>query len=160
MLFPTICSRVDVQVAKRTTISSCEWFGWKALFFLYMGFVYFLMDCFFASWAFLIVFTVCTFTYQMRSKSANLYSLSTLIADNKHRAGIEVMHVFIVLLDKSFINSFAELALLVFVYLVYLFACWLFRDLNELISCLHLRRWLLSSDSSFLWSFRFDWFLI
>ena len=80
------------------------------------------MDCFFTSWAFLIVFTVGALSDQMRSQSANLYSLSALITDNEHRTGIEVVHVFIILLDKSLIYSFAELALLVLVYLIYLFA--------------------------------------
>jgi hypothetical protein len=51
----------------------------------------------------------------VRSESADLDALATLAAYDEHGAGIEVMHIFVVLFSKSFVDSFAELALLIFV---------------------------------------------
>ena len=74
------------------------------------------MNCFFASRAFLKITALLTLTDQMRVHRTNLYALTALAANGKHGAGIEIMHIFVVLLNKSFVNSFTKLADLVLIY--------------------------------------------
>ena len=116
MLLPSVDSRVDVQMTKRTAICSSKRLSRETLFLLSMGFVGLLMDCFLASGALLVILTICTLSDQMRGKGTDFNPLATLAADNKHRASVKVVHIFVIFFNKSFIDSFTKLALLILIY--------------------------------------------
>lgn len=100
-----------------------------------MSLVKFLMHCFLASRAFLVVLAVCALSDQVRGQGTDFDALAAFAADDQHGTCVEVMHVFVVLLQESLVHSLAELAYLVLVYLVGHFWCWLFGVFNELVSC-------------------------
>lgn len=93
------------------------------------------MDCLLTPWALFEIFAVAALSDEMGSKSTYLNSLTTLIADGQHWASVEIMHIFIVFLYKSFIGSLAELTNLFFIYKIG--GCF-FWNIDELISDLEL----------------------
>ena len=72
----------------------------------------------------------------MRCQGADFDALAAFATDDQHGTGVEVMHVFVVLLYESLVHSLAELADLVLVYLIGHFLGWFFRVLNELVACI------------------------
>ena len=118
MLFPASNSCINVKMAQWTPISSRHRLSRHTFFLLHMNFIILLMNCFLASWTLFVVFAICTLPNQMGCECANLNSLSTLATYDKHGARVKVMHIFVILLGKPFINSFTELANMILVYLV------------------------------------------
>ena len=154
MLSPSTRTRIYIQMTKGTSVSSCQRLSGKALLLLNMSFVRLLMNCFLTSWTFLVILAIRAFTNEVRSQSTDLNTLIALTANNEHRTGIIVVHIFVVFWDESFIMPFAKLAILLFILkLIRLFL----RNLDELIPHLHLHR--LRSTAT-LRTFRFDWLLV
>jgi hypothetical protein len=121
-----------------TAVIGSQRFRWQTFLLLNMGLEIFLMDCFFTTRTLLIVLAIGTLPNKVGCKVTDLDALPTLATDKDHRAGIEVMHVFIVLFHKTFINSLAELADLVFVYNVFVSIGCLFGNLYKLISSIEI----------------------
>lgn len=122
-----------------------------------MAFVVLLVDCLLAPWTLLIVLAIGTFPNQMRSQSANFNALTALAANDEHRAGIEVMHVLVVLLYEPFVDSLTKFT---HFFLIYKFCRSLFGNINKLIPHLQLHLSLLPSRSSLLRSFWLYGFLV
>ena len=103
-----------------------------------MGFVILLVDCFFAPRAFLVILAIGALSHEVISESTNFNGLSTFSTDREHRAGIEIVHIFVILLGKALIYSFAKLAMLFLVNHVYIFIHFFLRNLYKLIASLEL----------------------
>lgn len=93
-----------------------------------MCFVTSLMNCFFASGAFFIIFAILTFAQSMGCKAWNLDSLFTLITDIEHRTSVKKMKVPVILILEFFIESFTKFTCIFRVGNI--FGRW---DVNELI---------------------------
>lgn len=115
MLLPPVGARIDIQVAEWAAVSSSQWLGGKALFLFDVCLVGFLMDGLLAPGTLFIVLTIGAFAHQVGGECVDFDALPAFTAYDEHRTGIEVVHVLIVLLNKSFVHSLAEFAYLVFV---------------------------------------------
>lgn len=162
MLLPAIYSRIYVQMAQRAPVGSSKRLGGKAFLLLSVGFVRFLVDCFFAPWAFLVVFAVGALSDQMRGEGVDFDALAALAADDEHGACVEIVHVFVILLHESFVDSFAKLANYILVGVVLVFALAFFGNLDELVTHVQLLLLLLLLFVSGLGvvGFRLDGFLV
>jgi hypothetical protein len=115
MLLPSVGTWVDVQMAQRASVGRSQWFSRQALLLLNMRLVDLLLHRLLAPGALLVVLAILALSHQMRGEGADLNALSALATNGQHGAGVVVVHIFVVLLDESFVVSFAELAVLVFV---------------------------------------------
>lgn len=148
-------------MAQGTPVCGCHWFGGQAFLLLHVHLVVLLVDCFLAPWTSFIVLAVGALSHQMSSQCTNLNSLSALATNNEHRAGVKVMHIFIVLFSETLVNSLAELAYMVFAYLIWLLIRPFLRNLNEFVACV--RKLLLLSIISWvrlLWLLSLNWLFI
>lgn len=74
-----------------------------------MQLVVFLMDGLLASRTLLVVLAILAFTDQVGCVSADLTGLSALLADHQHGAGVEEMHVPVILFNEPLIDLIAVL---------------------------------------------------
>ena len=145
-------------MTQRTSVGSSQWLAWQTLFLLNVSLVVFLLNCLLATRTLFIVLAIATLSNQVRSHRAHLDPLAAFRTNSQHWTGVEVVHVFVVLLNESFIDSFAKLTNLVLVNNACCFAIFLW-NLDELIP--HFQFHLVgSSSTSCLPSFWFYWSII
>ena len=131
MCYPAVFSGVNVQVAKGTSIGSCQRLSRYTLLLLHMGFVVSLVNCLLTSWTFLIVFTVFALRNKVSCIGIYFNCLLTLVTNKKHWAGIIEMKITVILILKLFVISLAKLTNVLYV------GDFLFGHLNKLVFVLN-----------------------
>lgn len=143
MSFPPFLSRVYVQMAQRTSVGRCWWFGWDTFLLLHMSLKCTLRNSLLASGTLFIVLAILTLPNLVGCINRNFNRLFALFANHQHGTGVVQVQIFVIFILEFFIESLAKLT-----YIFWVSHCFWWGNFDKLVLC-----WLELLSPIFYWYF-------